>query len=1077
MGTTERFRELLSTHLHRRLPRVPASVRGQATLHLLRWASLCHGAAALRPHTGGDHKGRDHAARAPARLPCGAPLRLGLPRRARGRHHRREAQVIRGRADVLAMGIAAYNEECRAIVQQYTADWRKVVERFGRWVDFDDNYKTMDLSYMESVWWVFKQLFDKGLVYRSFHVTAYSTSLGTPLSNFEVQMNYKEVSDPSIIVKFKCVDRRDAWILAWTTTPWTLPSNLALCVHPALTYLRVRSRRDGQEWIVGRERWPWICSLLKVDEERDFEKVEELSGRELVGTLYEPPFDYFRGVVREDRCWRVVADEYVSESAGTMIVHQAPAFGEDDFRVCVQHGIIERDGVGMVDPVDSSGCFTGDVPDFAGQHVKEADRGIRASLKKRGTLLFNGNEVHNYPHCWRSDTPLIFRAVPAWFVKVAEHRERLVRNNDLTYWVPAHVKEKRFHNWLSEARDWCVSRSRYWGAPLPMWVSDDFEEVVCVGSISELEGYAGRTIGDIHRHHIDDITIPSKKGKGVLRRVDEVFDCWFESGSMPYAQQHFPFENKESFARSFPADFIAEGLDQTRGWFYSLMVLSTLLFDKPPWQNIIVNGLVLAADGKKMSKRLQNYPDPVAMCDRYGADAVRMYMCSSPVVRAEPLRFKEEGLRDVVKDVFLPWYNAYRFLVIEATRFELSGSRFAADSGRVMASPNLMDRWINASLHNLIRFVREEMIPGYRLYTVMGGLTSLLEDLTNWYVRLNRDRMRGKGGSDEALTSLCTLFEVLLNVSVLLAPVTPFLSEHMYRNLARALPVGHPMKAGSVHFVMVPEHNTHALDPAIQTAVSRMRSVVELGRGCREQRKVGLKTPLRSMTVYNQDPAFLEDIRGLQPYIEQELGVLAVVYSEESGKFELIPSLNFPLLGKRLGKGMRAVQEAVKSLSQHDLAEFQASGLITVCGVHLNSAELLLTRRILHGPEDSNLHANWDFSTVIVMDFAPDEDLRRMATSRDVANKIQKLRKDAGLQPGAAVDMWAEVVQARDDSHLRDVLDKKEDYINELVRWRLRSNSTWDPRAEILNQGVYSIEEEELRLTITRRMPLDPPGG
>jgi isoleucyl-tRNA synthetase len=507
------------------------------------------------------------------------------------------------------------------------------------------------------------------------------------------------------------------------------------------------------------------------------------------------------------------------------------------------------------------------------------------------------------------------------------------------------------------------------------------------------------------------------------------------------------------------------------------MVLSTLLFDKPPWHNIIVNGLVLAADGKKMSKRLQNYPDPATMCDRYGADAVRMYMCSSPVVRAEPLRFKEEGLRDVVKDVFLPWYNAYRFLVIEATRFELGGSRFAPDSGRVNTSPNLMDGWINASLHNLIRFVREEMIPGYRLYTVMGGLTNMLEDLTNWYVRLNRDRMRGQGGPDEALTSLCTLFEVLLNVSVLLAPVTPFLSEHMYQNLARALPDGHAMKAASVHFVMVPEHDARALDPAIQTAVSRMRSVVELGRGCREQRKIGLKTPLKSMTVHNRDRAFLEDLRGLQQYLEQELGVLDVVYSEEFGKFELVPSLNFPLLGKRLGKQMRAVQEAVKRLSQHELAEFETSGSVTVCGVSLNAEELLLTRRIPHGLEDSNLHANWDSSTVVVMDFTPDDDLRRMATSRDVANKVQKLRKEAGLQPGAAVDIWAQVVQSRNDSQLRDVLDKKEEYINKLLRWRLQSHSTWDPRAEILNQGVFRIDDEELRVTITRRMVLDPPDG
>eukprot|EP00435_Cladocopium_sp_Y103_P074346 s206_g48.t1 len=392
----------------------------------------------------------------------------------------------------------------------------------------------------------------------------------------------------------------NSYVLAWTTTPWTLPSNLALCVNPELTYLQVQNKTTNTKWIVGKEKWPWICSSVKKKAEKDFAVLWEKKGAELKGIKYEPLFDYFKGKALEG-AWQILTDGYVSTEAGTCI---------DDNRVCLTAGIILKDGTGMVHPIDDSGCFTKEVSDFMGQHVKAADKDIKEKLKKENKLVFNGTEVHNYPHCWRSDTPLIYRAIPSWFIKVEEAREKLIANNNQTYWVPSFVKEKRFHNWLTEARDWCVSRNRYWGTPIPLWVSSDFEEVVCIGSVAELEKYAGREIKDLHRHFIDDIQIPSQKGKGMLKRVDEVFDCWFESGSMPYGSKHYPFEGKEEFEKGFPAQFIAEGLDQTRGWFYTLMVLGTHLFNKPPFQNLIVNGMVLAADGKKMSKRLKNYPDP-----------------------------------------------------------------------------------------------------------------------------------------------------------------------------------------------------------------------------------------------------------------------------------------------------------------------------------------------------------------------------------------------------------------------------------------------------------------------------------
>lgn len=963
-----------------------------------------------------------------------------------------EKLKIKGRADVLTFGIDKYNEECRAIVQKYTKEWRQIIERFGRWIDFDNDYKTMDLSYMESCWWVFKQLFDKGLVYRAFRVMAYSTALATPLSNFEVAQNYKEVSDPSIIVQFKRADKEDSWILAWTTTPWTLPSNLALCVNPTLTYLRVKKKADGQEWIVGKDRFDWVCSSIKADRTKDFEILEEVLGETLVGTPYIPLFDYFKEkVVAPDKCWRVVSDTYVTTGAGTCIVHQAPAFGEDDYRVCVKYGIVQKDGTGILNPVNESGCYNDDVPDFKGVHVKEADKGLREVLKKKGHLVYNGNEVHNYPHCWRSDTPLIYRAIPTWFIKVEEAREKLIKNNNQTHWVPSFVKEKRFHNWLTEARDWCVSRNRYWGTPIPLWVSDDFEEVVCIGSVAELEEHAGRKLTDIHRHFIDDIKIPSKQGKGLLRRVDEVFDCWFESGSMPYSSMHYPFENKDEFEAAFPANFIAEGLDQTRGWFYTLMVLSTHIFDKPAFKNLICNGLVLASDGKKMSKRLKNYPDPTLMCNIYGADAVRLYMCSSPVVRAEPLKFTEDGVKEVVKSVFLPWYNAYRFLVQEVTRYEGEGTKFVPDKSRIKNSTNFMDKWLNASMQNLIKFVREEM-DAYRLYTVLAGLTRLLDDLTNWYVRLNRDRMRGNSGPDEALTALCTLYDVLLNLTILMAPFTPFITELIYRNLSRALPDGHALKAKSVHFVMVPDFDPTALDEGIQTAVRRMQSLVDLGRMCREQKKVGLKTPLKSMTVFNKDEGFVKDVKGLQTYLEEELNVVEVIYMTDSSSVTLAATLNFRELGKKLGKDMKAVSSAVKELSQDDLAKFEQDGKITISGYEIDDKEMTLTRSV-KDLDNPNFHSNSDVETMIIMDFTYDEELSLMKTCRDIANKVQKMRKDAKLHPDDPVDMWASLGQGQGSEKLRNAMTKKGEYINQCLRRKL-----W---AENLRQGDDLIVREE----------------
>lgn len=864
-----------------------------------------------------------------------------------------KALGIKGRDDVMALGIDKYNAACRAIVTRYCGEWETTINRLGRWIDFKNDYKTMEPWYMESVWWVFKTIFEKGLVYKSFRVMPYSTACNTPLSNFEAGLNYKDVSDPAVVVTFPLVDDAATSFVAWTTTPWTLPSNLALCVHPSLEYVTVKDAKSGAQYICAAAR---IVQLYPKYGKKDYKEGSEFTlvkkcvGKELVGLKFVPLFDYFVASHGET-AFRVVADEYVTDDAGTGIVHQAPAFGEDDFRVCMANGIIKKTGnkVELPCPIDANGNFTDEVPDFVGQGVKAADEAICANLKARGRLHGKGTLMHSYPFCWRSETPLIYRAVPSWFVSVETIKDRLIANNGETRWVPASIKEGRFHNWLKDARDWNISRNRYWGTPLPIWASEDGEEILVIGSIAELEAKTGTKVTDLHREFIDGLTIPSAQGKGLLRRVDEVFDCWFESGSMPYAQIHYPFENKEKFEDRFPADFIAEGLDQTRGWFYTLMVLSTALFDKPAFKNLIVNGLVLAEDGKKMSKRLQNYPDPLKVVKLHGADALRLYLINSPVVRAEPLRFREAGVLGVVRDVLLPWYNALRFFSQNAFRLGSdSGAPFSApDDARVVGSTNAMDKWINAALTGLITFVRAEM-AAYRLYTVVPRLVAFIEALTNWYIRLNRRRLRGSDGDEEARTSLAVLWAVLLDVARLMAPFTPFLTETMYQQLtswtspeavARTPyllaqgtgPHDTPGTAASVHYCAIPSPRAELDDPLCVARTERMQTVVEMGRVARERRTLSVKTPVRDVVIVCTDATALADIAQLKNYVTEELNCMTLTLSTADAEWATLraePENN--TLGKRLGKDLKEVSLAVRALTHAQITDFQRSGTVSI---------------------------------------------------------------------------------------------------------------------------------------------------
>jgi isoleucyl-tRNA synthetase len=898
---------------------------------------------------------------------------------------------IKGPADVFEMGIGKYNDECRSIVMRYAKEWKQTVERMGRWIDFDKDYKTLYPTFMESVWWVFSELFKKGLVYQGVKVMPFSTGCSTPLSNFEAGQNYKDVPDPAAFVAFPLVDKPNRRLIAWTTTPWTLPSNLALCVHPDLDYVAVKPKDSDVENVLLESA---LKSLYK--KAGEYTVVEKFKGSTLKGKKYIPPFSYFESL-DTGKFYHVLNGTFVTTDQGTGIVHQAPYFGEIDFSTFIENGVITKD-MKMRCPVDEKGCFTSEVTDFAGLYVKDADKLILKNLKDRGLLVKQESLVHSYPFCWRSDTPLLYKAVPSWFIRVESIVPQLLENNEQTYWVPSFVKDKRFANWLRDARDWAVSRNRFWGTPINLWVSDDMQEILCPASIAELEELTGAKIDDIHRQHIDHLTIPSKMGKGQLKRVSQVFDCWFESGSMPYASQHYPFENAKKFEANFPADFIAEGIDQTRGWFYTLLVLSTALFDKPPFKNLICNGLVLASDGAKMSKRKKNYPDPMEVVHKYGADPLRLYLINSPVVRGDNLRFREEGVKEVVKDVFLPWFNAYRFFLQSVRRYQ------NAHEGDFHIVPhkieNIMDKWILSFTNSLVKFVHNEM-KYYRLYTVVGPLMKYFDALTNCYIRLNRPRLKGDSvkSKEDHEAALSTLGHVLVIITQLMAPFTPFFCEYLWKTMKIFTTHGDE----SVHFSMLPVAEEQYIDADVERQVDAMRSVIDIVRVLRERKNLGVRYPLPEIVVVNRNQKFLDDVETLKYYILSECNVKTLTVSVDKEKYGVLlkPNIQFKELAARLKASQKDVVNYLKTkVSQDELAQLLDVGKLTIGENYVTTEEVSVVytfdpAKLSGGNDEWEVQA--DHQSVIMLNIKCEDDLLKEGVTREIINRIQQLRKSGKL--------------------------------------------------------------------------------
>lgn len=869
-----------------------------------------------------------------------------------------KAKELSGGPAIEAFGIGKFNEECRAIVLRYTSEWKKTVDRMGRWVDFKNIYRTMDLPFMESVWWAFGQLWEKGLVYEGFKVMPFSMKLGTPLSNFEANLNYQDVDDPSLVVAFEVVGEKDTYFLAWTTTPWTLPSNLALMVGPEIDYVKVKH---------GDKFYYLADARVKANFKDEVEVVEEMKGKKLAGKKYKPLFDFFK-----DRdAFRVILEEAVSTEDGTGIVHSAPAFGEMDFFAC------KREGIELVCPVDNNGRFTEEVAPWRGVLVKDADKEIAKTLKAKGVLFYQGTIRHRYPFCWRSDTPLIYKAVKTWFVAVEKIKDQLLAANEEIYWMPGHIKHGRFGKWLENARDWAISRNRYWGTPIPIWRSDD-GEIAVISSVAELEKLTGKKIDDLHRHFIDDLSF--KKNGKVFHRIPEVFDCWFESGSMPYAQNHYPFEHREGFEQSFPADFIAEGIDQTRGWFYTLTVLSAALFNKPAFKNIIVNGIILAEDGNKMSKRLKNYPDPELVISKYGADAIRLYLLNSPAVRAEDLRFAEKGVEQVLRQVLIPFWNSFVFLSTYAKIYHFKPGK----SGKPEA---LIDRWILSMTQKLIREIETGM-EAYDLNKAVEPLVGFVDQLTNWYIRRCRGRFWADEDSKDRREAFQTLYTVLMDLSKVAAPFIPFLSDSIYRELRTAdMPE-------SVHLCDFPEYDASLRDEELEKEVEAAQAAVSLGHALRKEYKMKVRQPLQKAHLITSNTELLASLEKQKQLIADELNVKEVELHSDEGKFvQWVIKPNFPVLGKKIGKLIPLAQKVMQGFDRKQIQTLAAGKPLKVeIGgepVELEAGDVQIERKVRDGLAAGNAG-----ELTVALDTALNDELIEEGLAREIVNKVNTMRRE-----------------------------------------------------------------------------------
>ncbi len=883
---------------------------------------------------------------------------------------------LEGRAQVEEYGIEKYNAKCRESVLKYKDLWDELTTRMGYWVDQDNPYVTFENDYIESVWWAFNKLFEKKLVYKGYKIQWYSPGSGTVLSSHEVSLGYKETQDPSIYVKFPVEGEENTYFLAWTTTPWTIVSNMALAVNPKVDYVRVG--HFDETFIMAKD-----CVEDVLGE--DYIIQEEMKGAQLLHKTYHPVFDFALKEYDKTDAWRVIAADYVTTEDGTGVVHTAPAFGADDFESC------QKAEIPMFNPIDRDGKFTEKAPDFEGQWFKEADKDISRAIKEKNLMYKHETMVHNYPFDWRKGTPLMSYPVESWFIETTKVKDRMVELNEKINWKPESTGTGRFGTWLENNVDWAVSRQRYWGTPIPIWVSDkDPEYVECIGSIAELKEKAGLEEDaeiDLHRPHIDELTWEGPDG-ATMRRIPDLLDVWFDSGAMPFAQWHYPFDNDHEFSYNYPADFIAEGVDQTRGWFYTLHALGTMLFNEEAYKNVVSNGLVLDENGEKMSKSKGNTVDPFEVIQKYGADTVRWYMMSNSSPW-ENLKFSDDGLQEVQRKFFNTIVNTYSFFAMYAN---IDGFTFSGTAIPNADRPEI-DKWIISKLNSTVKRV-EAFYEDYEPTKAARELESFVEELSNWYVRRNRRRFWKEGNTLDKTAAYQTLYECLSNLSKLISPIAPFVGEWLYQKLNEVT----GKDEESVHISFFPTVEETAINKALEHKMEMARLISYIVLRVRNQIEMNVRQPLARIILPIKDETERQAIESVRDIILDEVNIKDIQFvDDDSGIVHKSAKPNYPLLGKKLGPKMKAVASQVAKLDTDQISAFEKNGSIDleVEGevIRLHSDELDIVRT---GLEGWTVETEGGLSVAVDTDLS--EELIQEGIAREFVNRIQNMRKEANFE-------------------------------------------------------------------------------